>query len=184
MGCWIEVKCMKIRLAAPITTGSIVDGPGLRAVIWTQGCPHHCKGCHNPQTHSFEGGSEVEVRDIILKISGLKLHKGITISGGEPLEQAAACGEIAKHVKAMGMDVWIYTGYIFEDIIKKCEVARPEWKQLLNYCDVMVDGPFIEQKKNLLLKFRGSENQRLIDVRKSLEEGKVVLYVEKNFFSD
>ena len=166
---------MKIRLAAPITKDSIVDGPGIRAVIWTQGCPHRCKGCHNPQTHSFDAGIEADVNDIIAQISRLKLHKGITFSGGEPLEQAAACSEIAKRVKEMGMNTWLYTGYIFEDILSECQATRPEWGELIKYIDVMVDGPFIEQMKNLLLKFRGSENQRVIDVQKSLIEGKIIL---------
>jgi len=156
---------MKIRLAAPVTRDSIVDGPGLRMVIWTQGCPHRCKGCHNPQTHSYDGGFEVDVEDIVEQMKQLKLHKGITISGGEPLEQGEACSIIAKEAKKMGLDVWIYTGYIFEDICERAKADKPEWAELLKWVDVLVDGPFIEEQKNMLLRFRGSENQRIIDLR-------------------
>ncbi|WHH58437.1 anaerobic ribonucleoside-triphosphate reductase activating protein [Petroclostridium sp. X23] len=167
---------MKIRLAAPITKDSIVDGPGIRAVIWTQGCPHKCVGCHNPHTHSVDGGFELEVEEVVEQLSKLKLHKGITFSGGEPMDQAAPCTEIAKRAKQKGLDIWLYTGYVFENILCDASAIRPEWRELLQYVDVMIDGPFIEKMKNLLLKFRGSENQRIIDIPKSLAQGKAILF--------
>ena len=108
---------MKIRVAG-ITQDSIVDGKGLRFVVFTQGCPHRCKGCHNPETHSFLDGIIVDVEIIKEKISKLEGQDGITISGGDPMEQAAACAEIAKHSKNCGLNVWCYTGFTFEQLLK------------------------------------------------------------------
>jgi len=161
---------MKIRLSHTITRDSIVDGPGLRAVIWTQGCRHNCEGCHNPSTHDFNGGFLMEIDDILEELKSLHLHRGITLSGGEPFEQPLECAAIAKRAKELGLDVWCYTGYTFEELIdKKGKRYRREWEELLQLVDVLVDGPFIKDKKNLLLKFRGSDNQRILDVRKSLK---------------
>lgn len=168
---------MIIRLASPMQTDSIVDGVGLRTVIWTQGCKHNCEGCHNPQTHSFSDGYETTSEHIIEVLSTLKLQKGITFSGGDPFEQAEACALIAKAAHSFNLDVWAYTGYIFEDIINS---NNNDWKHFLNEIDVLVDGPFIMNKKTLLLKFRGSENQRLIDIKQSICDNKTVLY---KFFS-
>lgn len=164
---------MKIRLASQLTKDSIVDGPGLRAVLWTQGCKHHCFGCHNPETHPFDGGFDIEVDEIIKELQGLKLQRGITLSGGDPLEQPEACLEIAKAAKAQGLDVWMYTGYIFEDIVESFK-SKPAWQGLLEYVDVIVDGPFIQSQKSLILPFRGSKNQRVIDVRASLDSKRVI----------
>lgn len=165
---------MKIRLASDVTKDSIVDGPGLRAVIWTQGCPHRCSGCHNPQTHNFDGGIEIEVKEVAEELSNLKLHRGVTFSGGEPLAQAEACVQIAKEVKKKDLDIWLYTGYTFEQIIKAANTYRPDWANLLKYIDVIVDGPYVQEKQNAFLKFRGSTNQRIIDVRKTLAYGKII----------
>ena len=110
---------MNIRLASPITYDSIVDGPGLRAVIWTQGCNHNCKGCHNPQTHDTCGGHSVDSLKIISEIYKLRLHRGITLSGGEPFMQSEALLDIAKESKKLNLDVWAYTGYTFEELIDK-----------------------------------------------------------------
>jgi anaerobic ribonucleoside-triphosphate reductase activating protein len=167
---------MKIRLASDLTKDSIVDGPGLRAVIWTQGCPHNCKGCHNPQTHNFEGGIEVPVSDILNDISKLKMHRGITFSGGEPMAQAEACAVIAKSAKQSNMDTWLYTGYTFESIVKGASNNRADWAELIKNIDVMVDGPFIQEDHDPMLDFKGSTNQRIIDVKQSLKNGKVVEY--------
>ena len=120
---------MKIRLAAPVTKDSIVDGPGLRIVIWTQGCLHNCKNCHNPQTHSFDGGFEIEIDEIIKQIEFFKLQQGVTFSGGDPLEQAEACAAIAKAAKEKGLNIWVYTGYVFERILTEADHARPDWKK-------------------------------------------------------
>ncbi|MDQ5983241.1 MAG: Anaerobic ribonucleoside-triphosphate reductase-activating protein [Eubacteriales bacterium SKADARSKE-1] len=157
----------KIRLSGLIEE-SIVDGPGLRFVIFSQGCPHRCKGCHNPQTFDPEAGYDQNIFDIIEKIKKNPLLSGVTFSGGEPFLQAEAFSEIAKRSHEMGLSVMSYTGYLFEDL-KKGFDANPHWKKLLKNVDILVDGPFEIEKKNLLLKFRGSENQRIIDVKKSLE---------------
>ncbi|WP_330637432.1 4Fe-4S single cluster domain-containing protein [Paraclostridium sordellii] len=110
---------MKIRLASPITLDSIVDGPGLRAVLWTQGCNHNCKGCHNPQTHDILGGYEEDTDNINNEIRKLKLHRGITLSGGEPFLQSEALAEVAKTCKENNLDVWIYSGYTIEELLNK-----------------------------------------------------------------
>lgn len=110
---------MKIRLASPITVDSIVDGPGLRAVLWTQGCIHNCKGCHNSQTHDLVSGFEVDTSTISKEIEKLKLHRGVTLSGGEPFLQSEALAEVAKTCKDNDLDVWVYTGYTFEELTDK-----------------------------------------------------------------
>ena len=170
---------MFIRLSNEITKDSIVDGPGLRAVIWTQGCNHNCKGCHNPSTHDCKGGFLMDVQKIEETLKSLKLQKGITFSGGEPFEQPLACMEIAKFAKQLGLDVWCYTGYTFEKLTNEKDVNYKEgWKEFLAYIDVLVDGPFVIEKKNLLLRFRGSQNQRIIDVRKSFSNKTIILKEE------
>ena len=161
---------MKIRLASYLQPDSIVDGEGVRTVIWTQGCSHNCKGCHNPATHDFKGGFEVDTKEIIEDLATLEGQDGITFSGGDPMFQAEACIEIAKYAKENNLDIWCYTGFKFEELLN-----IPKFKEFLKYIDVLVDGKFIEEEKSLNLDFRGSRNQRIIDVPKSLEEGKVVL---------
>ena len=160
---------MWVRLASGLTRDSIVDGDGLRTVIWTQGCSHNCVGCHNKKAQSFSGGLLVRVEDIKREIDKLKLQRGITFSGGEPFEQSKECSAIAKYAKSRGYDVWAYTGYLFEDLIKDKEKY-----EFLKQVDILVDGPFILEKRDLTLRFRGSSNQRVIDVIKSLEAGKVI----------
>lgn len=152
---------------------SIVDGPGLRFTVFTQGCKHHCPGCHNPQTHDFEGGNVVSIDSLIEQIKKNPLLDGITLSGGEPFEQAAACSELAHRVHAMKLHVMTYSGYTFEEIVEGF-TDKPDWKELLQETDILVDGRFESSRKNILLRFRGSENQRLIDVKKSLKEGRIV----------
>ena len=166
----------ELRLSAPVQFDSIVDGEGLRAVIWTQGCPHGCPGCHNPQTHPFDGGTSV-ASEILLK--QLKAHfylDGVPFSGGEPMAQAAACGELAQAVHQLGMNVWCYTGYTWEALM---EAQDPDQRMFLEQIDVLIDGPFLLAQKSLNLRFRGSANQRLIDVKASLKAQRVVL-AEKN----
>lgn len=156
-----------IRLAdANLLTDSIVDGEGLRSVIWTQGCSHNCKGCHNPETHDFNKGIEVPIEDVKSKMKDLTLQDGITLSGGDPFFQAEACTEIAKYAKELKLNVWAYTGFLFEDLIK-----NEKTRELLKYIDVLVDGKFMIDKKSLNLKFRGSSNQRIVNVKKSLKDG-------------
>lgn len=149
-----------------ITPESIVDGEGIRYVIFTQGCPHHCPGCHNPSTHSFDGGKLVSLVDLVNDIrKNAEYIDGITLSGGEPFCQPYQCSIIAREARKLGLSVWCYTGYSFEDLIEKKDAST-----LLNFVDVLIDGPFILEERSLDLDFRGSRNQRLIDVRKSSKE--------------
>lgn len=161
---------MKIRLASDLQSDSIVDGEGIRTVIWTQGCSHNCPGCHNPATHDFKGGFLTDTDEINKELSLLKAQTGITFSGGDPLFQAEACTLIAKHAKEIGLDIWCYTGFTFEELIKS-----DKNKEFLKYVDVLVDGKFIMAERSLNVDFRGSRNQRIIDVPASLEAGEVVL---------
>ncbi len=151
---------------------SIVDGKGIRCTVFTQGCPHHCPGCHNPQTWPFEGGKITEVSEIFEDFRGNPMLKGITFSGGEPFSQPEPLTELARLVHGIGKDVTAYTGYTYEQLLEKHD---PAIDALLAETDVLIDGPFIEAQKNLELTFRGSENQRLIDMKKTREQGKVVL---------
>lgn len=175
-----------IRLAADLQTDSIVDGPGLRAVLWTQGCGHHCEGCQNPQTWDFEGGGLVPIEAVKETIDELEYQTGLTMSGGDPMYQPEACNEIADYARKKGLNIWVYTGFTYEEIQKMAE-QKPIYNEFLKKIDVLVDGRFILKKRNLNLLFRGSSNQRLIDVPKSLERGEVVLfneveYSEEKFF--
>lgn len=143
-----------------IVDESIVDGPGLRYVVFTQGCPHHCKGCHNPQTHSFEGGYLLSAEAALAQLQENPLLSGITLSGGEPFEQAEALCALAEGAKAQGKNVMTYTGYVFEDLLAR----NDHWtERLLDLTDVLVDGPYREELRDLELQFRGSSNQRLLD---------------------
>ena len=166
---------MQIRLAADLQSDSIVDGEGIRTVIWTQGCPHNCPGCHNPSTHDFDDGLLVDVEEINKRLDEIKYQDGITFSGGDPLCQPEACLEIAKHAKEIGMNIWCYTGYTFEQlmIISK---AKPAVLDFLKTVDVLIDGKFLIEEKSLDCAFRGSKNQRIIKVPESLKSGKVVIY--------
>lgn len=169
---------MKIRISSPTTFDSIVDGPGLRMVVWTQGCIHNCKNCHNPQTHDLCGGYEVDTKDIIDKIKSLKLQKGITLSGGEPFLQPEALEEIAKEAKDNNLDIWTYTGFTFEQLLDKKNPSYFKNLNLLKHVDILVDGKFMVDRKDISLKFRGSSNQRIINVQRSLKYKQVILAEE------
>ena len=162
---------MVVRLAADIQPDSILDGSGIRTVIWFQGCLHNCKGCQNPETHDMNGGMVVDIDEIKMKLKNLKYQSGITLSGGDPFFQPEAALEIAKFAKSIGLNVWAYTGFTYEALL-----SDKSKLDLLKYVDVLVDGKFMLDKKSLNCKFRGSTNQRLIDVKKSMEAGGVVLY--------
>ncbi|MBQ4128959.1 MAG: anaerobic ribonucleoside-triphosphate reductase activating protein [Ruminococcus sp.] len=162
----------KLRLAGVIRN-SIVDGPGIRMTVFTQGCPHHCKGCHNEQTWDFEGGYDSSTERILEELKKDPLIRGLTFSGGEPFCQAEALSVLAKEAKAQGYDIFCYTGYTFEKLCSQFD-THPEYKELLTYCDWLVDGPFILEERSLMLKFRGSKNQRILDVKRSLEQEKAV----------
>lgn len=161
-----------LRIAGTISD-SIVDGPGIRYVIFTQGCHHNCPGCHNPQTHDFNGGFNADFDQILFEIKNHRLLQGVTFSGGEPFDQALALLPYAKAIKALSKNLMIYTGYVYEELIKKHDNAIHE---LLNYADYLVDGPFLIQQKNLTLSYRGSENQRVIDLNKTRDTGFIQLY--------
>jgi anaerobic ribonucleoside-triphosphate reductase activating protein len=162
-----------IRLSG-ITKESVVDGLGFRYVLYAQGCPHHCKGCHNPSTHSFEGGELMDVESIVNDIKRYPMLDGITCSGGECFEEAEQFAYIAKQIKAIGLNVWAYTGYTFEEIMQY-QNQRKGWSDFIKYIDVLVDGKYQEGDKDLALCFRGSSNQRIIDLQKSLHTGKLSL---------
>ena len=164
---------MKIKLAGPLQTDSIVDGEGIRSVIWTQGCAHNCKGCHNPETHSFNKGYEVEVEELKKEIEKLSNQDGITLSGGDPMYQVDAVNEIAKFCQKQNLNVWCYTGFTFEELLKKSN-QNEKIVELLQNIDVLVDGKFEEENKSLNLHFKGSKNQRVLDCKKSIEEGKAI----------
>ena len=151
---------------------SLVNGNGIRRVLFSQGCRHNCKDCFNQDTHSFEGGKLENMDELIEDIRKNPLLKGVTFSGGDPLEQAEKFAYIAGKVKDMRLNVWCYTGYTFEYILKH-KFERNGWNNLLKHIDVMVDGKFEEDKKNARLKYRGSSNQRIIDVQESINTGRV-----------
>ena len=159
---------MDIRVAG-IVDDSIVDGPGFRLTVFTQGCPHDCPGCHNPETHPFDGGKVMDTGAIVKMLSENPLLDGVTLSGGDPFCQPVPCAEIARAAKEIGLTVWAYSGWTFEELL-----ARPDAMPLLETVDVLVDGPFVLAQRTLELRFRGSRNQRLIDVPASLAEGRAV----------
>ena len=166
---------MLIRLASKLQKDSIVDGEGIRAVIWTQGCPHHCPSCHNPETWDYDGGFLEDIEDLKKEINSLDDEVGVTFSGGDPFEQASECSILAKYIHSVKLNVWCYTGYTYEQLIKKSEKGS-HIMDFLKEIDVLVDGRFVLKLKSYDIKFRGSKNQRIIDVKKSLETGNVVLY--------
>lgn len=166
---------MKIRLAAELQSDSIVDGEGIRTVIWTQGCEHKCKGCHNPETHDISDGKDFDVKEIFEMIDKLDNQDGITFSGGDPMMQPQACYEIAKHAKSKGLNIWCYTGYTYEKLEVLSKINE-YIKKFLDEIDVLIDGPFILKQRSLDCKFRGSSNQRIIDLNKTREEGYIVLF--------
>ncbi len=149
---------------AGIVSDSIVDGPGIRTAIFAQGCPHRCEGCHNPETWEFGCGTQVEVEDVLRIVRSNPLCRGVTFSGGEPFAQAKDFAKLARLLKEDGYEVASYSGYTFEELLRGSAAQR----ELLNTIDVLIDGPFLQGEKSLELSFRGSRNQRLIDVPKSL----------------
>lgn len=165
---------MEIKLAAYLQQDSIVDGEGIRTVIWTQGCPHNCFGCHNPSTHNFNGGALVPLEEVYSIIDNLEGQDGITFSGGDPFVQAEPCAKIAEYARLKGYNIWCYTGYVFEDLIKMSN-QKPEIMEFLTKIDILVDGKFDITKRSYNLKFAGSSNQRILDVPKSLLFQRAVL---------
>jgi anaerobic ribonucleoside-triphosphate reductase activating protein len=156
---------MSVLRLSGIVWGSIVDGPGIRCAVFAQGCPHHCAGCHNPQTHDFSGGYESTTDNIIARMAKDPLLRGITLTGGEPFCQPEAMVELARKAKDAGYDVFAYTGYKLETLI---EMNDQYVDEMLKHIDILIDGPFILAEKRHDLLFRGSANQRVIDVPKFL----------------
>lgn len=163
----------KIRLSG-IAYESLVNGPGMRRVFFSQGCRHKCKGCFNPDTHDFNGGELRDMDELIADVKENPILKGITFSGGDPLEQADKFTYMAKEFKKMNLNIWCYTGYKFEYLLENSNDEN-KFRDLLENIDVLVDGRFEESLKEEGLKFKGSSNQRIIDVPKSLKAGEVVL---------
>lgn len=149
---------------------SIVDGPGIRMTVFCQGCPHHCPGCHNPETWPFEGGILLSPRDILVRVQRNPLVRGVTLSGGEPFAQADENAELVRLLKNAGYEVASYSGYTFEQLLN----GTPAQRALLMQLDTLVDGPYIAEQRSLELRFRGSRNQRILNVQRSLSAGKAV----------
>lgn len=152
---------MKFR-AAGVVQNSTVDGLGLRQAVFFQGCDHHCKGCQNKHTWSFSRGYEEDTDNIIKAYKEDELLSGVTLTGGDPLFQLEAAIDIAQRVRALGGDVWCYTGFVYEDLIS---LDLPDIKKLLCLIDVLVDGPFVQEQKDLSLLWRGSSNQRVLRLK-------------------
>ncbi len=163
---------------AQIVGESIVDGPGIRSVVFCQGCHHACEGCHNPQSHSFGTGINMLPLQIYSEIKKYKLSKGVTFSGGEPFCQSEPLTELAKMLKNDGYEIACYTGYTFEELLNSKDSGK---KQLLYSLDVLIDGPFILKERSLELLFRGSKNQRIIDVQNSIKSASAVLCSAKRW---
>lgn len=161
---------MKIRLYGTVND-SIVDGPGLRYAVFTQGCPHHCFGCHNPKSHDINGGYLEDINQLLEDIDNNILLDGVTISGGEPFIQPKPLIEFVKEVKKRHLHVMIYSGYTFEEILSMGEEER----ELLAMCDTLVDGRFENSLRSLTLRYKGSSNQRIIDISASFKENRVIL---------
>lgn len=163
---------------AGIIDESIVDGPGIRYVVFVQGCPHRCEGCHNEQTHDFEGGTDVRLRQLLKEIDADPMIAGVTFSGGEPFCQPEALAALAKEVKQRGLDLMIYSGYTWDEL-KLMSEENASVKELLDTADRLIDGRFVLAERDLELAFRGSRNQRYIDLAKTRAAGKVVLMDEQ-----
>ena len=153
-----------------IAGDSIVDGPGIRTTFFAQGCPHRCPGCHNPETWPFTGGTAMATQELVAIVKNNPLCRGVTFSGGEPFAQAEGFLELARALKGEGYEVASYTGFTFEQLLS----GTPEQKALLEEIDVLIDGPFLLAQKSLEISFRGSRNQRILDVKQSLAEGRAV----------
>lgn len=165
---------------------SIVDGPGLRYAVFVQGCSHACPGCHNPDSHAPDGGQLTRIADIVADIRSNGLVHDVTLSGGEPFEQARACAELARQLKAEGYGLWVYTGYRYEDLRARADAGAgtPEADAigaLLDAADVLVDGPFVQAQRSLDLQWRGSANQRILDMPATRAAGHPVAWSAPSF---
>lgn len=160
---------------AGIVRESIVDGPGIRFTVFCQGCPHHCRDCHNPETHDFAGGYDCSIRRLMEEIDKDPLLAGVTFSGGEPFCQPEPFAAMAKEVKSRNLSLTVFTGYTYEKLLEMAE-ENPYIEQLLELTDLLIDGPFVKEKRDLTLQFRGSANQRIIDMNETRKAGKLFLW--------
>lgn len=167
-------KMETIRIAG-IIRESIVDGPGIRFAIFCQGCPHHCEGCHNPESHDYDGGYDCSIDKIIAEIDKNPLLKGVTFSGGEPFVRAREFAYIGSLLHERGLDITTFTGYTYEQLL---EIDNEDFNDLLAVTDLLIDGKYEKDKRDLTLRFRGSQNQRIIDMNKTREAGELVLAEE------
>ena len=172
-------ECMNIRIFGTVND-TIVDGPGLRFGVFVQGCSHECPGCHNPESWPADGGTMRTTDDVLAEIHENKLVRNVTLSGGDPFEQAAPCALLAETLTGEGYDVWCYTGYLFEDLQERAR-EDADVNRLLANINVLVDGPYVEALGSYELHWRGSSNQRLIDMRKTRAAGKIVLWEQPNY---
>lgn len=170
---------MKMRIAG-LVEDSIVDGPGLRLTVFAQGCPHRCPGCHNPHSWDPEGGREIDTAEIERRLARNPLLSGVTLSGGEPFAQAGAMAQVARNAKTRGLHVMVFSGDQFETLLERAR-SDDDARALLEVCDVLVDGRFDIELRTLMLPWRGSSNQRLIDLPASLEAGQAVLWRAQEF---
>ncbi len=159
---------------AGVVKESIVDGPGIRFVVFSQGCPHHCPGCHNAVTHDFEGGYDCSIERILAEIDANPLLDGVTFSGGEPACQPGGFLALAREIKKRGLSVIMYSGYTFEDLFSMAKMQQA-LAELLPLVDILIDGKYEENLRDLTLPFRGSKNQRVIDLAASLSKGSAVV---------
>lgn len=163
-----------IRLAG-IAENSLVNGKGLRKVFFSQGCSHHCEGCFNQHTWEFAGGRMFDMDELVQKVKDEPFLDGVTFSGGDPFQQADKFAYLAKKLHEANINIWAYTGYTFEELMKLAQ-TNPYIKQMINNVDVIVDGRFMKDKMSENLKYCGSSNQRVIDVKSSLNENKIILF--------
>lgn len=188
-----DAYAMPIRMYG-VVEESIVDGPGLRFSVFVQGCSHHCPGCHNQESQPYQGGYLSTVGELCERIASSASISGVTLTGGEPFEQPEACLAIARWCKARGLSVWAYSGYLYEDILAgnvsghkaqdvseacRSNAARCAARALLDVCDVLVDGPFVLAKRSYDLHWKGSSNQRVINLANTRRCGRVVLWKDE-----
>lgn len=168
----IGSSTMSMLRVAGVVDDSITDGPGIRTAVFVQGCPHRCPGCHNPDSHDFDTGQDRTVDELFAQIQKNPLLTGVTFTGGEPMCQPGPLAELAEKVKELGLEVAVYTGYTWQELIAEND---PDRMALLALADTLIDGRFQQDERSLELKFKGSRNQRVIDVPASLKQGNAVL---------
>ncbi len=156
---------------------SIVDGPGIRFTIFSQGCEHACPGCHNPETHDFNGGYDCKIDRIVEEVLKNPLIDGVTLTGGDPVFQAEGFAKLAYRLKQHGLNILLYTGFTYEELLEKAK-EDPHTAMLMEQLDYLIDGRFILEERDLTLLFRGSRNQRFIDMNATREQGRITLYKE------